>query len=299
MTTKKPTTALVAAVDRLHVRLLEERRALEGEDLGPFVRNAMPNGAEVFFRDSNHSYWEGVKPNRDSWSGTGRLAGFSTLSKPFDYRPDGLMGWVERETFAACAEINRRNLKAPPADSADFRRMVYAAGLDYDSQREARATEGKNIHEKIFAALAEGKTVPSLEGLTPEERGYGAAAMKFWREWNPSPILSEGVVLDLDNRAAGRLDLLALFEDQGGIGVIDAKTGTFRASSHHVQVRGYMTAAERSGYPVPDFGMVLYLGADGNYFPMPCEATLAEYEAAIAVYRADQRISAEIREASR
>src|SRR5690242_20559111 len=126
--------------------------------VGALERHTMPNGIEVYYRDSDHSYWSDVKINPKvpgGFSGTGRLTGISTVVGPFDWRPDNLMRWAARVNGEGVAALASEGLSQD--DLEDMRaclqfltsgdsiwQALSDARLLYDQARDDAAQRGTN-----------------------------------------------------------------------------------------------------------------------------------------------------------
>lgn len=250
----------------------------------------LPNGQTIYYRESNHSYWSGFDEKTEKCSG--RITGVSTVAKALDTNADPLVTWGSKLTAQGVCEL----LEPMPAEhmaSAIDRggdhlyRELCDEGLDWRSMRDKRAKEGTNVHELVFAALGRGER-PSLANLSDEERGYGQAAFRFWRDINPEPIAVEQVVYLGDYGVAGRFDLLARVD--GEVVLYDAKTSKAAYLSHHVQLAAYALGAAQSGFDAPDRCCVVLLRPDGSYELVDGVGEAEDFDAAHLAYVAGKRI---------
>lgn len=272
--------------------------------IGAFERHVMPNGDEVFYRDSDHSYYSAISVKGDKVTGIkdARLTGISTVSAPFDWQPDGLMKWAARMTGVGVAALASEGLSLDEAD--DMRATLgwlnsgdaiwdalSNARLTFNDIKDQAGARGTNVHKHALHALAQGKAVPDFAAMTEEERGYAQGVVAFWLAHSPKPIVSEHVVCDLELGVAGRLDLIC--EIAGGIVLLDAKTSGFIPTKHHVQVAGYDHCARTCGVSEVADRIILQVNADGGYEPIPVQADAADFKAAVDVYRRSGRIGRE------
>lgn len=276
------------------------------EKIGTLEKHVLPNGTAVYYRDSDHSYWRDAKENptiRGGWSGVGRLSGVSTVVKPLDFRPDGLMRWAAKLNGKGVAELASTALGLNDVDAIrtelhwlESGDAIWAAleqaGLLYDQAKDRAATKGTNVHELALQALAEGRQTPRLADMTVEERGYAQAVIKFWLEHEPRPLQAEQVVADVDLGVAGRFDLRAALHGgycgealRGAICLLDAKTGGYRTEKEHAQLSGYDLLAERCGVGASDRLFILQLFPDGEYRLIEGQGTRDAFLNAAATYR--------------
>jgi hypothetical protein len=261
---------------------------------GDLIRHPFPDGSDVFYRDSDHSYWRTVKAKGSAqWSGSGRLTGISTVVAPFDFRPDALLGWAERLTFEGIA----RGLSGEviPEDPHELRKALGGLGLRWNQVRDDAGARGTNIHTRMLQALAAGGEVPDLGDLPPEQRGYGQAVMRWWIARDPEPLQVEQCVFADEQGCAGRLDLRYRITDRfglkGSVGLMDLKTGGFIPTKAHAQVAGYDFASVACGLGEPASEMViLQVHEDGTFDEIPVAAAHGDFLAALDVYRRCARI---------
>jgi len=275
-----------------------------------FTKHVMPSGEHCWFRESDHSYWQAIKPkNRlpeSEWAGAGRLTGVSTVSAPFDWIPNQLMDWAVRINLGAVAELVRRDVDGGVdlglldwlTDGRRIQARIVAASLSAEDYREERGEEGTHVHEHTLNALASGQAVPSYSELTESEQGYSRGVEAFWLAHDPKPLQAEQVVCDLGLRIAGRLDFRGVLGsrcgskgcacarmDIGSIALLDLKTGGYISAPSHVQVAGYDHCARVCGFGPSDQTMILKVAEDGTYTLIPGRATRADFLTAIEVYR--------------
>lgn len=280
-------------------------------DTGDLIRTDLPNGAAVFYRDSDHSYWRDVKFAKGKWSGTGRLTGVSTVVSPLDFRPDNLMRYAARRNGDGISALAAEGLSLEDPD--DIRAAlgwlqtgdsIWAALADarllYSDHTDDRAREGTNVHELALHALAQGQAVPQLRALTEEEKGFARGVMGFWHEQEPDVLQAEQVVFSETHGVAGRFDLRAKLHGEacvwtgeryewtrlaGAVCLVDAKTSAFIPNKHPAQLAGYNLLAEESGFGASERQFVLQLVPDGGYRLVETRATARHFVNALTVYR--------------
>jgi hypothetical protein len=269
------------------------------ESYAPLERIAFPDGSELFYKDSDHSYWRRHtrKPDR-TCGGSGRLTGISTVCGPLDFRPDNLMRWVERLTLEGVARGFQE--RAVPADPYVLRQALEADGLRYEQIRDEAAKRGTDVHKLMVHALATGEEAPDLSELPEEQRGYGQAVMRWWMDRDPDPIQAEQCVLVDEHGCAGRFDLRARVTGRldGGTWLADFKTGNFIPTKAHAQVAGYDLGVIACGLGEPaDRLLIVQVHEDGTYSEIPVCATHEDFLVAVETYRAAARIGKAARQA--
>jgi hypothetical protein len=151
-------------------------------------RHEMPNGAVVYYRDADHSYWKGYEGGQVS----GRIPGISTIAKAGNGDTgsvDGLMGWAIK---------------------------LYRQGIDFKAKREQAAQAGTLVH-RVLESLANGQTVIA-------EPGHAEAVVDWWHTRHPDPYAAEFFVYHPVLGFAGQPDLFYL----EGPTLLDLKTGSIR-----------------------------------------------------------------------
>jgi hypothetical protein len=136
------------------------------------ARHEMPNGAVVYYRDADHSYWE----RYDNGQVSGRIPGISTIAKAGNGDTgsvDGLMGWAIK---------------------------LYKQGIDFKAKREEAAVAGTAVH-KVLEDLAYDRVV-----INPPH-GHVDAVIDWWHTRHPEPRASEFFVYDPERKFAGQPDL--------------------------------------------------------------------------------------------
>lgn len=262
----------------------------------PMEVHVMPDETEVWYRESDHSYWRERKIKPDGTEGgTGRLTGVSTVVKPLDFNPDGLLGWAARLTCEGVASLSRAG-DAPPAWLASGELISAAlkdAKLTWEHLRDQAAQRGTNVHLRALHALARGAAVPDFAALTEEEQGYARGVLAFWHEREPEPMESEQVVWSATHGVAGRFDLRCVLD--GEVVLLDAKTAnsSFVPAKHHGQLAGYELLARACGLGPSARQVMLRVDAAGRYELIDSTAGAEDFLAALTVYRASARISRE------
>jgi hypothetical protein len=261
----------------------------------------MPDATEVWYRESDHSYWRSRKVKPDGTEGgTGRLTGVSTVVKPLDFNPDPLLHWAARLTCEGVAQLVDAEV-----DEGDFEALEWLesgptiaaalkdAELTWSHLRDQAATRGTNVHLRALHALARGAAVPDFAALTEEEQGYARGVLAAWHEQEPEPLQSEQVVFSATHGVAGRFDLRCRIGGQ--VVLLDAKTATsdFVPTKHHAQLAGYELLSRECGLGASERQVMLRVTADGKYELVDCTATADDFLAALTVYRASARISRE------
>jgi len=234
---------------------------------GDFEVHELPSGVTVYYRDSDHSYFDRIEERPgDKWVGpnASRLPSPSTVAKVYDLQ------LADRLSAAAAR-----------------------AGLEWFERKDRRATEGTNVHEKVLEILAAGERVPSLADVSEAERGYAQGVIAWWAEVEPEPIATEQVVYSPIHRFAGRLDLIATID--GKRTIVDLKTG-FIGESAHVQLGGYWLAATESGFGPIDEMLLLKVYDDGSYSALSGLATPTDFTRALNVYREAKKLGKGVRE---
>lgn len=256
-------------------------------DLGELIE--LPNGTRLYYVDADHAYWR----CKDDGGRGKRLTGISTVSGPFDFRPDGLLAWVERLTLEGVARAFAG--REVPSDPHVLRANLQSSGLRWEQLRDEAADRGTSVHMEILHALAAGDDVPPLDRLPEEHRGYGQAIMAWWVDREPEVLQAEQVVLSDEHGFAGRLDLRCRVH-RGVLApelwVVDAKTGGFIPTKAHAQLAGYDLGATLSGLgEAADRLVILQLREDGTYRELTAHATHKDFLNGLAVYRGAGRIN--------
>lgn len=277
------------------------------EMYGDLEHHVMPSGAEVFYRDSDHSYWAGAKQNGDGkWCGVDRLTGVSTVVAPLDFRPDSLMRWAANQNGHGVSLLAASGLDLDDADDMrtalrwlESANSIWAAleeaHLLYSDRTADKAKVGTNVHKHALHALASGWPLPDFAAMTEEEHGYAMGVVGFFMDHEPETLQAEQVVVSAALGVAGRFDLRARMG--GETWLVDAKTSGFISAKAHAQIAGYDQLAFDSGFGETDRHGILQVGPDGSYELIEGQATADEFVAALRVYRASARIAKASRKA--
>ena len=277
----------------------------EVELVGRFERHTLPDGGVVVYDPEPHAYYGAVNKSAKAKGGysaarDSRYPGASTPAKCLDTNPDPLMGWSAKlEAQGACEYLSALpvdEVEAILAEGGDqLHRALRDAELDWRSVRDRAATRGTNVHERIFLALAQDERPPSLASLADEERGYGQAAIKWWRARKPKPLYAEQVTLCELHGFAGRFDLLC--EIDGERVLVDAKTrdrGAVRKSDH-VQLEGYELANRSCGIGESHRRLALVLTPWGEPREFESLADERDFLAALEAYRRGRELDKRMR----
>ena len=287
----------------------------------PFEKHVMPSGAAVYYRDSDHSYWSGIKGEPGKWAGQGRLTGVSTVVGPFDFRPDALLRWAAKSNGAGVAmlaadamscetvEEMRAELRWLESPESIWRALVEAQAT-FEDIREQAAGRGTNVHKDALHAMALGRAVPEFSEMTEEEKGYARGVVAFFHDHEPQTLQAEQVIADLKLSVAGRFDWRGVFGARcddaicpchlllpGAIAMLDAKTSGYISNKAHVQLGGYEHGACVSGIGESDLQFILQLSEDGRYKLILSTGTAEDFAAGLDVYRRSGRIGREANQA--
>lgn len=249
----------------------------------------------VYFDPGPHRYYSEIKENKKSKGGysyvqSSSLIGCSTPVKALDSDPGGLMNWAAKLDRVGVAELAGACLDSE--DSLEWLRdprvigaALHEADLTWYDVRKRISDRGTNVHELIFLALATGERPPSLAKLSAEERAYGQAAIRWWRDNDPTPLYAEQVTYHPELRVAGRFDLLC--EINGERVLVDAKTrdkGVARRGDH-AQLAGYELCNVECGIGGSDRQVALLLKPDGTYDAHDSVGEPEDFLAALDAYR--------------
>lgn len=262
------------------------------EILGRFEKHTVGD-AVVYFEPERHRYYGEVYENKSggySYRQDSSMVGCSTPVKALDTNVDPLLYWAAKLDQTGIAELAGACLDSDDSlewlrDQRSIAASLGEAELTWRHVRDRTATRGTNIHELIFLALATDKRPPSLSNLSAEERAYGQAAMRWWRDKRPTPLFAEQVTVYPEKRIAGRFDLLC--EIDGERVLVDAKTrekGACRLSDH-AQLAGYELCNVRCGIGPSDRQVALILKPDGSYDEHESVAEPEDFLAALEAYR--------------
>lgn len=183
-----------------------------------------------------------------------------------------LPAWAARETAAYAWEKRETLLELDEAEAVDFLK-----GAPF-RERDRAARRGTEVH-RLAERLLAGDEIDVPEELA----GHVDAYLRFLDDWQPAPVLVEGVVGHRGHRWMGTLDLIADLAD-GTRWLLDIKTtrsGVFGETA--LQLAAYRHAefylddqgAEQPMPPVERTG-VIWVRADG-YDLVPVTADAAVY----------------------
>lgn len=259
-------------------------RLAEG-DYHPFEHHSFPNG-EVWYRDSDHSYFTEVKPVTQGRGDGKGIVGYtgvqaakvsspSAISKYADPEPDHLMNWAARLTREGALEI-REHLPFI-ADADELYEELHKRGLTWQQQRDKKGDTGTRAHQ-IFEDILRGKE-PDYD-VPLEERGYVLGVHQFFRDLGEFQTLqAEAVVYSAKHNYAGRFDgrIEVPLRDHSGevrsweTWLLDLKTSGYIGRSYHNQLAGYDLAAEECGIGASDRRVIVQV------FNEPDPATKKHY----------------------
>lgn len=258
----------------------------------------LPSGVEVEYFDSVGV--DGQPQQRRYMVDGSRTVSVSTVAKYIDPDPTGLLYWASGLTCEGVSQLACRGGDLSWLNSGDaVKSALRDAELTWKDVRDQAAVRGTNVHERIFAALASRSELPDLAVLSDEERGHGQAAMRWWSDRQPKPILTEAMTASAVHGFAGRFDLLC--ELDGRRVLVDAKTRGKPASrlSDHVQLAGYELANVECGHGSSSRQLVLVLCPEGEYREFEVVAEGSEFLAALNVYRAEKTLGKRMRAAGK
>lgn len=262
-----------------------------------FEIHKLPNGVEVPYRDSDHSYWREMVSGGDGFKGKGRLTGVSTVVGPMDWQADNLMGWAAKlELQGVCQLVDQGLDPAWFKDAEMLRSALSDNELTWRHIRDQAGTRGTNVHLHALHALANGEQI-AFDELTEEERGYAQGVAGFWMDHEPRVLAAEAVVADLELGVAGRLDLMC--EIAGRRVVLDAKTSRYLSPKFTAQLAGYALLAEASGYGAVEGGVILQVQPDATYRMVEVDLDAEDFLAALQVYRRAGELKKQLRKAEK
>lgn len=267
------------------------------EMVGRFERHEFTDADPIYYEpDPAHAYYGEVKANPKSAGGysfvkASRYTGVSTAVKPLDSDPTGLMYWTAKLDQIGIADLACLSLDSDGdldwlRSQESIAAALREAGLTWTDVRDATAKRGTAVHEQIFLALATEARPPSLSRLNAEERAYGQAAMRWWRDHDPEPLYAEQATVCHDLKVAGRFDLLCLIDGERVL--VDAKTreaGKARKGDH-AQLEGYELCNRSCGIGPSDRRIALLLLPDGTYQEVQSAAREDDFLCALDAYRA-------------
>lgn len=262
-----------------------------------------PNSTETLPDGSVLEYWDSVgvngEPQRRRYLLNGeRIVSVSTVAKYLDPSVDGLLHWASGLTCEGVAQLAQQEGTLDWINSGGSIKVALREHeLTWKHVRDQAARRGTDVHERIFAALSDRRTLPDLADLSDDDRGWGQSALRWWADRNPRPLLAEAMTASGEHGFAGRFDLLA--ELDGELVLCDVKTRSrpIDRISDHVQLAGYRAAMEECGQPVPERSLILLLLPDGTYREVEAVAEADQWFAALAAYRAEKIVSKAMRDA--
>lgn len=253
----------------------------------------MPNGAVVWYRDSDHQYNSSEKFTRNT-----RIAGVSTVSKcDGDNNSDPLIDWgvrLDREGVAREASLG---LSLDDADDMRAALSWLESGesigqtlkqekLTWRDLRHEAGTRGSLSHD-VLQSLAEGKT-PEVQS------GYDRAVVHWWESRQPEPILVEQVVYSELEKFAGRFDLLCKINGQTVL--CDLKTSKWASNSFAVQLNLYLLAGREAGlFQNVDRLAIIQVREDGTFRELDVPLNSEWALSALCTYRNGKAIGAALR----
>ena len=240
----------------------------------------VPAGCTIIYRDSNHRYQLRQGDEKPQY--------VPSVSTVLDGAiPKNLSGWAERNAVASVLEVLRAEPEQPGPEWGQEEMLSYMQHLNlrWWQHRQAAALRGTSVHT-AFESLSEG-TVPKLSKFPAAERGYLKGMFAWWAEHEPEAEMVEVMLASLQDRFAGRTDLVA--KVNGRRGIIDLKTSKSIRESHHFQLQGYRSGLRDSGYGEVDFTAVLRVGDDGTFEFQESWATEGQWEALLESYTAQKQ----------
>jgi hypothetical protein len=264
-----------------------------------------PNSTETLPDGTLVEFWDEVgvdgEPQRRRYAvNGGRSTSISSVAKALDTDPTGLMYWAASLTCEGVSWLSEAHPdQAWIGSGKSIERALRDNELTWRHVRDQTAKRGTNVHELIFATLGAGKQTPSLADLSEDERGYGQAAIRWWRDHKPEPVYVEQMTADADAGVAGRFDLLA--DIDGERVLVDAKTrekGRARIGDH-VQLAGYERCNRRCEIGSSERQLALLLLPDGTYREVWGQAVGEDFDAALTAIRAGRQLEARMRKAEK
>lgn len=181
----------------------------------------------------------------------------------------------------------------------DWAARLARDGVDWRDVRDEAGERGTNAHGIVLDILSGRQR--RLSSVPEEYRPYGQAAMAWLAHRSPVVVEIERLVASPTHGYAGRMDLLCQFDGEAPL--VDFKSVT---AWHYkrdkdgaetdqllppypenvLQLDLYAGAAVESGYPSPDYGLVVRLGPDGTFHEAPVELDPDRGLAILAAYRA-------------
>lgn len=260
---------------------VEEAVGLVGR-LGDFQHHRMPNGTEVFYRDSDHSYFTEIKPKTKGRGENKVIVGYSGVRAAQIGSPSAIGGHAE---------------SGVPEPLADW---FARQGPNWREKRDRKGTVGTLVHKAVEDRWRDGvRTDP--EQAPEDARGYLRGVDLMFRDHRFVAPLLETVVYSRKYKYAGRFDaglrwagsvsdphqdLSAdpLFWEPGDSILADAKTSSFIARAYHHQLQLYEIASEECGYGFWDHLAIFQFCDDGTYRILPARSTRLGAESCVYLY---------------
>lgn len=262
-----------------------------------------PNSTVTLPDGTTIEYWDAVgtdgKPQQRRYTvNGGRTPSVSTIAKYLDPDATGLLYWAAGLTCEGVAQLVAQG-DGLPATGDGIKAALGEAKLTWRDVRDQAAQRGTDVHERIFAALSDRSTLPDLSDLSDDDRGFGQAAIRWWGDRQPRPIMAEAMTADAEHGFVGRFDLLC--ELDGDRVLVDAKTRAKQIARlpDHCQLAGYRMAIEAAGQGEVDRMLILILGPDGEYREVEGIATDEDFLAALSAYQSNRALAKRIREAEK
>lgn len=192
------------------------------------VKAVMPNGATVFYRDADHTYWRSYDFAKHRGSGQVRSSS-GVAACDGDTNKDGLVDWGVR---------------------------LAGQGLSWREERDRKGDIGQGAHD-LLEALGNGK---SVEPVSPQEQAVKA----WWDSRQPQPLQVEQIVYSAEHDFAGRFDLFVA-RAVGTKQLWDLKTGSVYSKAA-VQLNLYEIARREVGFDPADELWILKVTPRGRFY---------------------------------
>jgi hypothetical protein len=278
----------------------------EWQDYGSFKVEFLPNSHRYFLHTINHEFPltkttpEAPVALMERNPVISVTSALSILDKP------ALRSWYGRMDAEAVLSLERDGeLTGVPTDQAIF--VTRQRGYGAEAKRDAGATRGTAVHEALRAYVQEG-TIPTLEGLSDEVRGYVQALSSWLVDASPEPVMSERIVGSPKYGFAGRFDLLADLRTNDDPAdsdsptriartLIDIKTGAaHKYPEAHIQVGGgYPLAFDECGIEQPEATLIVSLDESGFYKTAPALGTPDQFLSVLNAHRAVRSVEKALR----
>lgn len=228
------------------------------------------DGFTIEYRDASHRYWIHHDGQRDAV--TSVTSALSVLDK------SSLLKWYESMGIIGALELERgpqpvvipvrdepletREVRVPDLDPEEVPDVVRLAGMGAEAKRDAGGDRGNAVHEALLAYCSLG-TIPTLSDFEPEHRGYVEGLCKWLAFVQPTPVLTECIVGDVQAGFAGRFDLLADIDNETVL--CDLKTSKRAFLEHHLQLAGYEIGLATCRQEVVNRSCIVSVREDGTY----------------------------------